>query len=109
MNDVWVEYYITDQTVVGWYLWYYHFTYHKYQGKGRLFRQWRHGQPHNQALNQKYWSSKHHRLGARLLDLENWDKFTRDSMCRTAASIMSANGLSLYVFFFFCDYVHTAQ
>ena len=53
MNDEWAEYYITDQTVVGWYLWYYHYTFPKYGGRGPVFRQWRHGEPHNQVLNNK--------------------------------------------------------
>ena len=99
MNEKWAEYYITDQTVVSWYLWYYDYTFDKYGGKGKIFRQWRNGEPHNQPLNQKYWSSRHYRLVAKLLNLPNWDKFTGHSMCRTAASIMSANGLSLYCFF----------
>ena len=93
MNDKWAEYYVVDQFFVSMCLWYYKITYPKYHGKGPLFRQWRNGQSHNQVYGKKYWYSKHYRLVAKLLKLPNWEDFVGHSMCRTAASIMCANGM----------------
>lgn len=89
----WVTYYITDRDVVKWFLWYRQKTWSLHNGKGRVFLQWRNGEPHNQPYGYRFFSSKCYKDIARLLGKKNYDKFSGHSMCRTAASIFSANGM----------------
>ena len=98
-DAVFVTYFITDPDVVRWFIWYKEETQHLHNGKGRVFMQWRGGEPHWQPYGYKFFTSGLYRDIAKLLQLPNWNEFTGHSMCRTAASFFTANGMH-HIYFF---------
>ena len=63
--------------------------------------QWRGGQPHWQPYGYKFFTSGLYGDVAKLLKIPNWNEFTGHSMCRTAASVFTANGMYFSVHYFF--------
>ena len=94
-----MTYYITDPDVVRWFIWYRKVTWKKHKGKGKVFMQWRGGEPHWQPYSYEFFTSEFYRDVAKLLGRDDWDDFTGHSMCRTAASVFAANGMYLYLHF----------